>query len=70
MMTYEQERKIIEKYGLDMYSSSYDRLKKIMKILEELEPKVSIKDVETYNDYYDLKEYEKFVMRQYLNTNK
>ena len=65
-----RERKIIEKYGLDMYSSSYDRLKKIMKILEELEPKVSIKDVETYNDYYDLKEYEKFVMRQYLNTNK
>lgn len=64
-MNWKKEREIVKKYKLDMYSGSYERLKEIMTILNNFEY-----DLNNIDEYNQLKEYEKFVMRQYLNTNK
>ena len=67
IMDWKKERKIIKKYKLDVYSGSYNRLKQIMSILENFVVKLDNDNIE---EYHDLKQYEKFVMKQYLNTNK
>lgn len=64
-MNWKKEREIVKKYKLDMYSGSYERLKEIMNILNNFEY-----DLNNIDEYNQLKEYEKFIMRQYLNTNK
>ena len=69
-MDWRKEREIVKKYELDIFSGTYSLLRQVMKVLDELEPNVTIKNMELYNEFYELKEYEKHVMKQYLNTNK
>ena len=69
-MNWEKEREIVKKYKLDIFSGPYKLLKQVMKILEELEPQVTFKNTELYNEYYELKEYEKHVMQAYLTSEK
>ena len=69
-MDWRKEREIVAKYKFDIFSGTYNLLRQVMKVLDELEPKATIKNKELYDEFYELKEYEKFVMKQYLNTNK
>lgn len=60
---HKEKDRLMKKYGISPYDSSYEQVKKIMAVKENF--KCTLKNVDEYNE---LSEFEKFLMQTYLNT--
>lgn len=68
-INWEKEREIRKRYKLDN-DYSYNTIKKIIKIMDELKEKASVKDTKSYNDYLEFYGFMLHAMQAYINAEK